>query len=387
MENLIKKVLLLDTSFSAKPIYDALVKSGFEIYVIGGNPNDSLAKSVQNYIDADYSKVENVISIIESQHIKFIAPGGNDLSYKVCSEINTDNRFCNIDSIAVNETINKKEKFREFAFANNLHVPKLILPNAIEQNLPVIVKPVDAFSGHGMTVLFEFDKTNIKKAVDKAVQNSNSKKYLIEEYVSGQLYSHSAFIRDGKIMIDFVVKEFCIVNPYVVDTSHMVYNFDQEILEQIRLDIEIMAQKLLLVDGLVHTQFILNDSSFWLIEVTRRCPGDLYSKLIELSTGFPYAQYYANPFIDITNNHYKRKLKKKHIIRHTITLSQNGIFNSLDFVDDIILKKYVPLAITGDRLQESPFSRIGIAFFQANTKSAFNALVKKTIARELYTVN
>ena len=69
--------------------------------------------------------------------------------------------------------------------------------------------------------------------------HQHTKKYVIEEFIQGQLYSHSAFIVDKKIIIDFVVEEHCIVNPFVVDTSRVLYNFDRDILNQIRNDISL----------------------------------------------------------------------------------------------------------------------------------------------------
>ena len=50
-----KKVLLVDTNFSAKPIYNFLVENGLDVYVIGGNKSDSLAKSVKNYFELKYN--------------------------------------------------------------------------------------------------------------------------------------------------------------------------------------------------------------------------------------------------------------------------------------------------------------------------------------------
>ena len=66
-----KRILLLDTNFSAKPIYDFLVSTGSEVYVVGGNPNDSLAKSVKNYINLNYSDINAVVSLIKEQKIDF----------------------------------------------------------------------------------------------------------------------------------------------------------------------------------------------------------------------------------------------------------------------------------------------------------------------------
>ena len=116
------KVLLLDTNFSAKPIYDFLLKAGLEVYVVGGNPHDTLAKGVKNYIPINYSKIEEVKSFIKSQKIDFLVPGGNDFSYKICSKINEQIPFYNIDSVEIDETINNKEKFRDFSLRGILKI-------------------------------------------------------------------------------------------------------------------------------------------------------------------------------------------------------------------------------------------------------------------------
>ena len=48
-----KTALLVDTNFSAIPIYEYLVSLGMTVYVIGRNPDDFMAKSIQNYIQID----------------------------------------------------------------------------------------------------------------------------------------------------------------------------------------------------------------------------------------------------------------------------------------------------------------------------------------------
>lgn len=381
-----KRVLLLDTSFSAKPIYDFLVKTGNEVFVVGGNPEDALAKSVKNYVRLNYANINEVKSLIKDLDIDFLVPGGNDFSYKVCSNISADISFYNIDSVGVEEIINNKEKYRKFSTELNLHVPRIVEYEQINDFLPVIVKPVDAYSGHGMSVIYEPNKIKIENAINHAKKFSKSQCYLIEEFVQGQLYSHSAFIVNGEIMIDFIVEEHCIVNPYVVDTSRVIFDFDKYILSQIHEDITKFAKKLKLPDGLIHTQLICNGDSFWLIETNRRCPGDLYSKLIELSTGFPYAEYYARPFIDDIKNIRDFKMNSNMIIRHTISLDKPASFNSISFNFPVNIFKYVPLSLTGDQIKESPISRIGLIFFHANSESEWNDLFQSILNRELYLI-
>ena len=57
------KILLLDTNISALPLYNFLIRNGKEVFVIGGNPNDFLAKTVKNYYKIDYSNIQKKGSV------------------------------------------------------------------------------------------------------------------------------------------------------------------------------------------------------------------------------------------------------------------------------------------------------------------------------------
>lgn len=381
-----KRILLLDTSFSAKPIYDYLKSTGAEVFVVGGKSQDSLAKSVNNYINCDYSKIDELSNIIKEYKFDYLVPGGNDFSYKVCSEVNEAFNFYNICSVKTNEIINDKALFRKFAEENELHVPKRINPEDIKNKIPVIIKPVDAYSGHGITIVKEYSESVINESILKAKKYSKNNSVIIEEFVTGQLYSHSAFIHNKKILKDFIVEEHCIVSPFAVDTSFVDFSFDKNILGEIRKDINKLVEELDLCDGLVHTQFILNNSDFWLIEITRRCPGDLYSRLIEFSTGFPYAEFYARPFLNKPYDLTHIREKKEKVIRHTITVPEPITYNMIHYNNKSENICFVPLSATGDLIQESPFSRIGIIFINAKDDNIFNSVLTSTLQRNLYTL-
>jgi len=250
------KVLLVDTNFSSAPIYNYLVQSGFEVFVVGGNPNDFLAKSVKNYINLDYSNVNRTRGIIEKMNIDYIVPGYNDLSYKVCAELNSSGLYCGLDTWETTEIINNKLAFRTFATQIGLPVPRIITRESSGKIWPLIVKPVDAYSGRGMKIVEKTEQHELKAAINRAREFSRSRTVVLDEYIKGQLYSHSAFIVDSKIIADFIVEEYSKANPFVVDTSRVVYDFPKIMLSHIRNSITLLAQKLKLVDGLIHTQFI-----------------------------------------------------------------------------------------------------------------------------------
>ena len=381
-----QKVLLVDTNFSSAPIYNYLVQSGFEVFVVGGNPSDFLAKSVKNYINLNYSIVDRTREIIEKMNIDYIIPGCNDVSYQVCAEINSKGNYSGLDTLETAETINNKYKFRAFAAQIGLPVPQIITEENAVKIWPLIVKPVDAYSGRGMTIVRETEQQELQSAIDRAKEFSRSKTFIIEEYVEGQIYSHSAFITDGNIVADFIVEEHGTANPFVVDTSRVIYDFPHEMLSRIRDSITLLAKKLNLVDGLVHTQFIKNGELFWLIEITRRCPGDLYGQLIELSTGYKYAETYARPFVKQKVSLEKNTLKKSWVIRHTISQPDEGVLGSIQFKFPILIEKMVPISLAGDMIKASPFGRIALIFFRSNSEEELLELYRKTLDRSLYTI-
>jgi carbamoylphosphate synthase large subunit len=378
-------VLLVDTNFSSGPIYHFLIQSGHNVTVVGVNPNDALAKSVDDYVQLDYSDVEKTKQLIADRQIDYLVPGCNDRSYMVCAELNQDGRFPGIDPLETAEIINNKEKFRAFATQHNLPTPRVLAEREIGSRWPVIVKPVDAFSGRGVTIIHKENSHELPIALDLARQASRTKTCIVEDYVEGQLYSHTAFIQSGEIITDHIVQEYGSANPFVVDTSRVIYDFPAAILDDIRGDITLLAAKLSLQDGLVHTQFIKNGSQYWLIEITRRCPGDLYSQLIELSTGLNYAENYARPFmrlrLNITGNN-----QKKRVMRHTLTQSCEYNLGSLSFNLPLKIVKWVPIAKTGDALQASPYDRMAVLFAEEESEQTLIRLFNLACRRQLYTV-
>ncbi len=379
-------VLLVDTNFSSEPIYQYLINSGHKVTVVGGKPKDALAKCVEDFVNLDYSDVAMMRRLIEDRNIDYVVPGCNDLSYIVCAELNKDGIFLGIDSLENAKTINNKEKFRTFSRDHKLPTPQVLAQAEYGTRWPVIIKPVDAFSGRGVSIILESNKWQFEDALNHACSVSKTGECIVEDYVDGQLYSHSAFVENGRIVFDCVVEEHGTTNQFTVDTSRVVYDFPGPMLRDIREKIEFLASALSLQDGLLHTQFIHNGTEYWLIEVTRRCPGDLYSQLIELSTGINYAENYARKFIGMPFNFDVQK-QKRWIMRHTLTQSTEFILGSLEFFVPVKMAKWVAIASAGDKLGASPSGRIAVMFAETLTEHELDVLFAATIGRQLYKVN
>ena len=379
------KVLLVDTNFSSAPIYDQLMQLGYEVHVVGANPEDCLAKVSHNYWNLDYSDTQSLSELIKRERFEFIVPGCNDRSYKSCSIV-SNGKYPGIELNKVDQLINNKAAFRSLAGKLNLPIPRVQECKADSLTWPLIVKPVDSFSGKGITALINQNKSELKAAIEAARAVSQSGKFLIEEYVLGSLYSHSAFLQSGKVIQDFIVQEDSTVNQFVVDTSRVIFRPPLNLLVSIRNSVEKIAQELSLKDGLLHTQFIYDGDRVWLIEITRRCPGDLYSQLIELSTGFKYVQEYLRPFLNLPATHPPMRRIQSQIMRHTVTTSTAQDFSHLKFKRELLIERWSPLSIVGEQLQPSPVSRIAIIFAKVDSARNLDDLYETTLKRELYEI-
>ncbi|WP_313539870.1 ATP-grasp domain-containing protein [Sphingomonas sp.] len=376
--------ILLDTNAASVPIYRYLVDAGHDVHVVGDKPDNALAKSADNYIKLDYSNVEAVTALVERLDADFLIPGCNDLSYETCAAISATRRFPGIDPVETVRILGNKQDFRQYAEAVGIPAPRQISEADARSAGAVIVKPADAYSGRGITALMAPSAADLAAAINQAKAFSRSGSCLIEEFVQGQLYSHSAFLGPDGIVTDFFVEEYGSVNPYAVDTSYVVPAFDPALANGVRAAIEKIARDLNLTAGLIHTQFIVDGDKFWIIEITRRCPGDLYSQLIASSTGFNYAENYTRPFLG--EGFDGRDQAYRPVLRHTISVRTPQIFEGLQFRRAADIEMFVPLALTGEHIAASPFGRIGILFARADDAAALNTLLHTALNGELYAV-
>lgn len=379
------KVLLVDTNFSSQPIYNALQEYGHEVHVVGGNPSDCLARVAKKYWPINYAEVNLLKQLIESERYDFIVPGCTDRSYSSCAEVGSG-LFPGLENSSIDQELNNKANFRAFANKLKISVPLKQEEKWEELRWPLIVKPVDSFSGKGITVLRYPDREKFLRATEIAKNASASGYYLIEDFVEGVLHSHSAFLYDGKIVRDFVVEEQCSVNPFVVDTSRLLQYPNPKILNGLRNSVESIARELDLKNGLFHVQFIQNKDNFWLIEVTRRCPGDLYSQLIEMSTGYNYVDAYVRSFLNLPPIIEKYVSTRNYVMRHTITVPTEQSYSYIHYKQSVLIDRWVSLSLVGDKLLPSPLSRIGILFASANSETELDNLFQITLNHQLYDV-
>lgn len=378
------KVLLLDAAFAAEPLYNALVGAGHEVWVMGSRQSDLLAtKAGVRWINQDYSDVDAVRHQLGALNIDRLIPGCTDVSLETCVEIGLP--WFLGDSREVNALLSEKSQFRALCSKLGLPAPRAHGEQEFPREGMYICKPVDSFSGKGISIFNGRDSQALEKAVGESKSASRGGRFVIEEFCSGHLHSCSAFIADGKVTCAFYVREGSSVNPYAVDTSYVVFDLPVSVKVRIESSLELLAEHLKLSDGLIHVQFILDSTDPYIVEVTRRCPGDLYSLLIEHSTGFAYARKFVGAFLkdSISDDFFSHK---RYVLRHTVTSQDGGVYVGVNFYTSLPVLQFVPLQSVGAFLLPRQANRAGILFVDYVNEPAVKEAFDVFLQRKAYSV-
>ena len=386
-----QKVIVLGTSFSSVPIYKELQSAGYTSISCGGNENDigHLLSDEQIYID--YSEASKLIDYLDRYKRKdfFVVPSSNDIAYKTACLIKDAFNIEGGTSWDLAEEVHEKDKFK--ALLNKLAIPTPSIfyneaLNCLDDVDAVIVKPIDSFSGIGISICRSAQELEV--ATDLAKSISLAGEYIVEQFIEGSLHSCSLFMQDGDVKTSFFVDEFCFINQFQVSGSNSPSRLKQDtknlVLEYISKIIEYLNYS----DGLFHLQFIVKDDKPYFIEAMLRCPGDLFPNLIKLSKGINYTYYYLMSFIpglaDIMKPKSGFDIEKNFIWRETLAREVEFIYKGFSSTDSFnqIVDLY-PLCGIGEVLMPAPKDKAGIVFSTVDTNN-LNKIINNRGAYELY---
>ena len=387
-----KKVLLIGSNFSAAPMFFALKKRGYHVSVCGNRHNEACHQYTDISFYIDYSDHQQLLTLVEQQQFDYIVPTGNDCAYLAATWVAQQTGHPGFDSFEIAQQLHTKYSYRQILSHLALPSPTAVkfMANAVmvdnlQQSLtlqyPLLVKPTNSFSGRGVSRIGAEEM--LPAAIQNAINESGSNDILIEEFIEGTLHSHSAFLCNQQIITDFFVDEYCTVHPYQVNCSNHPSQLSDNVRSGMRTAISRLAAQLHLNDGLIHTQFIVCGDRFWMIECMRRCPGDLYSTLIESSTDSSYIDYYIQPFIAETYGSMPSVSSPlRFISRHTISTKQPFADYHFSYhLPEAQLVQIASIKGTGEKVDAVPFGRLAILFIHFPDFSAMCSITPQLADR------
>lgn len=365
------KILLIGSSFSAIPFLRELKNLGAHVSVIGKLPDDPCHSYADASIFEDYSNPVALLDVCKEYQFDYIVPTCNDYSYVSGSYVANILKLPGFDNPEVTEILHSKDNFRRFCA--DIGVPSPQILGEIDETTdfaafadridgPVLVKPVDSFSGRGVELIKAGDELAI--AFERAAAVSRSKKAVVEHYVEGALHSHTSLIAGGQIIWHDFVDEFCEVYRYQVDRSSYPSRLSDEIRRGVQDSMQNIVTSLGLTDGLLHTQFIASEDQFWIIECMRRCPGDLYGHHFKFSFGFDYEAQFVAAFVGRKPQAPSSGASGVAIERRVLSVDALSPFFGLEIEKGAPAMTYIPLKNSGLPLEAAPFDKAGILFLK-----------------------
>ena len=363
--------LLVGGSFSAMPFLQILQQEGYQVIVAGKDASEPCHALADGSLLVDYSDKAALLTACKPYSFDCIIPTCNDYSFLGSVHVAHILGLRGFDSEDIALTIHTKQKFKKFSFDSGLKSPRPItweFLSAAERaqvgSEKLIVKPDDAFSGIGVSL--STDSQTLESAISHATQASRNGKFVIEHFFDGSLHSHSCFLRDRRIIDEFLVDEFCTLNTFQVNCSTYPSSLGKAALKSIHEEIEKLSHELQLKDGLLHTQFLWNGEDICIVECMRRCPGDLYGRQMELSNGYPYHFNVIAPYLgkDFRSADPVRKIQP--VGRHTVGSVDTALVSAIQVSSPANLMEFVPLKSSGDTLSGERTDKAGIIFFVYN---------------------
>lgn len=375
-----KKALLLCSSHNDLGLIMALRKLGFYIIVTGNRPNLPGQKWCDEFIEADYSNKELILSIAKEKHIDSIVQCCNDFGVYTATYVAEKLGLPGYDDYETCLTLHNKDKFKEFCKRNNILSPvsegfsdiedarHFILEKA---EYPIIIKPTDCSAGNGISKAESVEEA--LRVLPLAFEKSKAGRIVIEPFITGTQHGFCTFLKDKKVVNVCSNNEYSILNPYRVEIdTYPATNYDK--VKDILIDqIEKIASILNLMDGIFHLQYIFDGEKPMIIEVMRRILGNMYHVPGNLLTGLNWEYWETRVKCGLSIDDMPLFQKQEGYYAYKAVLANhNGIFDSVSLpssYNKFLLDQYY-LRENGYSIDNYQSDPLGFLFFMYPTEDA-----------------
>lgn len=291
-----KKLLILNGSFSEITLIQAAKKLGYYVITSGNNPQLIGHKYADEYIPADYSDKEAVLQLVKENGIERIVSCANDFGVITAAYVAEKMGWPGHDTYENATLLHQKDLFKSFIQKLGIRNPKSIAFDDVAAALeftrhtsyPIIVKATDLTGGKGIHRADNVEEA--QQAIENAFERSRKKSIVIEPFITGVQQSIDTFVIDGKVVASVSNDTYCPINPYLIQSETLPAKGIEKYQDELHEIIERICAELKLVDGMFTLQYIIQDEKPNIIEMMRRCLGNQFLTVAGAITGFPWEE-------------------------------------------------------------------------------------------------
>lgn len=183
-----KKLLILGANPETIPLVRTANDLGVRTLVTSNITNDAAKKYAWKAFDIDGMNVPELIALATKEKVDGVLVGVADILVPTyCKVCNALNMPCYASQDIV-DVFSYKDVFKATCERYGIHgIPEFYIDSDLKKEdiekieFPVMIKPVDGYSGLGMTVCYNSDE--LKAAVEKALSVSKCKRFITERYM------------------------------------------------------------------------------------------------------------------------------------------------------------------------------------------------------------
>jgi IS5 family transposase len=152
--------------------------------------------------------------------------------------------------------------------------------------------------------------------------------------MEGTRHGFTCFVTGGRVGFWFADDEQYFHNQFLVSGTTTPTSMPTTAITELVDAVETITRSLELVDGLMHVQCIQTAVGPRIVELCRRCPGDLYPWFVQLSTGYDYAGAVLRSELALQRDPDGATATPQCITRHCLMGECEGTLRRVELDDD-----------------------------------------------------
>lgn len=306
-----KKLAILGATYLQKPLVEKAISMGIETHCFAWDNDEAICKYLaDHFYPISVLDKDAILKVCKDINIDGITTIATDICIPTISFV-ADNMNLVSNSLESSVLSTNKAKMREAFNINKVNSPKFFVISSLDEydwnniTFPIIVKPTDRSGSRGVSKINE--RSQLKSAFERALEQSIEKKVIIEEYINGKEVSIETISWKGKHYILAITDKITTEAPHFVELEHhQPANISELILKNLEVQVLRALDSLKIQYGAGHSEFkILESGEVVAVEVASRMGGDFIgSHLVPLSTGYDFLKgvinvalnYFEEPF-------------------------------------------------------------------------------------------
>lgn len=378
-----KKVLLLGGAMQQIPSILKAKELGFYTITCDYLPENPGHKYADAYHNVSTTDLNGVLALAKELEIDGIVAYASDPAAPTAAYVAEKmglpgNPF---DSVKI---LTQKDLFRDFLAKNGFNTPIAGGYDSYEEavsdidrfSFPVMVKPVDSSGSKGVVKIYS--KTELKSAVEEALEYSRRKRFVIEEFIvkKGYQVSGDGFSIDGKLVFTSYGNELYSSNgtrEYVALGEFWPSELTAEQKKKVDNELQRLITALHMRTCAYNIEVILDkNDNVYVLELGPRNGGSYIPQLIHYATGVDLVEYTIKAAVgeDCSDLHMvgSKGFWSNYMIYSTVSGNYNGIWFDQKFKENNLLDVYCTYK-QGQRVSayQNTTHSLGTILFKANS--------------------